>query len=55
MSFKDENWFTATWLFAENYLYRRIISIITNTKHWQNYDPYFSSKKKKKETFKLSF
>ncbi|CAG8616475.1 16503_t:CDS:2 [Gigaspora margarita] len=50
--FKDENWFTATWLFAESYLYRRIISIITNTKHWKNYDPYF---RQKEEAFKFSF
>ncbi|CAG8460907.1 7014_t:CDS:2 [Dentiscutata heterogama] len=50
--FKGENWFTASWLFAECYLYRRIISIITNTKHWRNYDPYF---RQKEESFKLSF
>ncbi|CAG8542202.1 20533_t:CDS:2 [Racocetra persica] len=50
--FKDENWFTATWLFAECYLYRRIISIITNTKHWQNYDPYF---RQKEDAFRVSF
>ncbi|CAG8501487.1 9730_t:CDS:2, partial [Cetraspora pellucida] len=50
--FKGENWFTATWLFAECYLYRRIISIITNTKHWQNYDPYF---RQKEDSFKVSF
>ncbi|CAG8544713.1 12615_t:CDS:2 [Cetraspora pellucida] len=50
--FKGENWFTTTWLFAECYLYRRIISIITNTKHWKNYDPYF---RQKEDSFKVSF
>ncbi|KAF0561751.1 DUF89-domain-containing protein [Gigaspora margarita] len=50
--FKNENWHTATWLFTECYLYRRITSIITNTKHWRNYDPYF---RQKEDAFKLSF
>ncbi|CAG8524865.1 13300_t:CDS:2, partial [Racocetra fulgida] len=50
--FKDENWFTATWLFAECYLYRRIVSIITNTKHWRNHDPYF---RQKEDAFRVSF
>ncbi|CAG8526584.1 7780_t:CDS:2 [Dentiscutata erythropus] len=50
--FKDEDWFTTSWLFAECYIYRRIVSIITNTKHWRNYDPFF---RQKEESFKLSF
>ncbi|CAG8482283.1 9345_t:CDS:2 [Scutellospora calospora] len=50
--FKNETWFTATWLFAECYLYRRIISIITNTKYWRNFDPFF---RQKEDSFKLSF
>ncbi|CAG8651490.1 17155_t:CDS:2, partial [Cetraspora pellucida] len=50
--FKDENWYSATWLFVECYLYRRIHSIFARTKHWKDYDPFF---RQKEVTFKASF
>ncbi|CAG8676231.1 9838_t:CDS:2 [Cetraspora pellucida] len=50
--FKDENWYSATWLFVECYLYRRIHSIFARTKHWKDYDPFF---RQKEVAFKASF
>ncbi|CAG8772459.1 9550_t:CDS:2, partial [Dentiscutata erythropus] len=50
--FKDDNWYSATWLFTECYLYRRIHSILSRTKHWNNYDPFF---RQKEDAFKGSY
>lgn len=50
--FKEENWYSASWLFAECYLYRRIRSILAKTKYWRNYDPFF---RQKEEILKASF
>ncbi|CAG8569733.1 1072_t:CDS:2 [Acaulospora morrowiae] len=49
--FKDKTWYTATWLFTECYLYRRVHSILVKTKHWNNHDPYFHQKE---EVFRSS-
>ncbi|KAJ9119330.1 hypothetical protein QFC24_005801 [Naganishia onofrii] len=48
---EDDTWFTAAWLFAECYLYRRIRTLFANTQHWTAYDPFFLSKE---ETYKSS-
>ncbi|KAF0492444.1 DUF89-domain-containing protein [Gigaspora margarita] len=50
--FKDDNWYSATWLFTECYLYRRIHSMFARTKHWNDYDPFF---RQKEDTFKASY
>ncbi|GBC03341.1 hypothetical protein RclHR1_05080007 [Rhizophagus clarus] len=50
--FKEENWYSASWLFTECYLYRRIRSILAKTKYWSNYDPFF---RQKEEILKASF
>ncbi|CAG8551779.1 7126_t:CDS:2, partial [Diversispora eburnea] len=49
--FEGEDWYSATWLFTECYLYRRIRSIFAKTKHWHDYDPFF---RQKLESFKAS-
>ncbi|RIA84697.1 hypothetical protein C1645_783524 [Glomus cerebriforme] len=49
--FREENWYSAPWLFTECYLYRRISSIFAKTEYWRNYDPFF---RQKEETFKAS-
>uniref|UniRef100_A0A1D1YII5 Sugar phosphate phosphatase n=1 Tax=Anthurium amnicola TaxID=1678845 RepID=A0A1D1YII5_9ARAE len=50
--FKDKNWYSATWLFTECYLYRRIHLTLAETKRWRSYDPYF---RQKEDSFKASF
>nr|CAG8551839.1 5810_t:CDS:2 [Entrophospora candida] len=50
--FHGENWYSATWLFVECYLYRRMHSAFAKSKHWKNYDPFF---RQKEDTFKASF
>ncbi|RIA90420.1 hypothetical protein C1645_693563 [Glomus cerebriforme] len=50
--FKDKNWYSATWLFTECYLYRRIHLSLAKTKHWRSYDPYF---RQKEDAFRASF
>ncbi|KAI8452488.1 hypothetical protein BY996DRAFT_6415459 [Phakopsora pachyrhizi] len=37
-------WFTASWLFTECYLYRRLFGFFRTTVHWKDYDPFESSK-----------
>ncbi|KAH9818923.1 hypothetical protein DFH28DRAFT_887612 [Melampsora americana] len=37
-------WFTASWLFAECYLYRRLNSFFNTSKHWKTYDPFHEPK-----------
>lgn len=44
-------WFNAPWLYSECYLYRRVHSFLTPTKHWRDYDPFHSQKNK---TFRAS-
>ncbi|BGP43169.1 Hairy/enhancer-of-split with YRPW motif protein 2 [Rhodotorula kratochvilovae] len=42
---KGENkWFTAPWLYAECYLYRRLRGLFAVTKHWALFDPFASQK-----------
>ncbi|KAL7341247.1 DUF89 domain-containing protein [Rhodotorula toruloides] len=42
---KGENkWFSAPWLFAECYLYRRLRGLFAVTKHWNLFDPFASQK-----------
>lgn len=47
----DNTWFTAPWLFAECYMYTRIRSYFSNSKYYQQYDPF---KKQKDDTFRSS-
>ncbi|KAI5449589.1 Hairy/enhancer-of-split with YRPW motif protein 2 [Naganishia albida] len=47
----NDTWFTASWLFAECYLYRLIRTLFARTTHWTQYDPFFTSKE---ETYKSS-
>ncbi|KAJ1967531.1 Hairy/enhancer-of-split with YRPW motif protein 2, partial [Dimargaris verticillata] len=42
--FAGKTWFTATWLFSECYMYRRIYQAFAVTEHWKDYD-YFAEKK----------
>ncbi|EGG05411.1 uncharacterized protein MELLADRAFT_107697 [Melampsora larici-populina 98AG31] len=37
-------WFTASWLFAECYLYRRLNSFFMSSEHWKTYDPFHEPK-----------
>lgn len=37
-------WFTASWLFAECYLYRRLNSFFTTSEHWKTFDPFHEPK-----------
>ncbi|GJN93724.1 hypothetical protein Rhopal_006781-T1 [Rhodotorula paludigena] len=37
-------WFTAPWLFAECYLYRRLRGLFAVTQHWNLFDPFASQK-----------
>ncbi|PKK65083.1 DUF89-domain-containing protein [Rhizophagus irregularis] len=50
--FNGEDWYSATWLFAECYLYRIIHSTLAETKQWRSYDPYF---RQKEDSFRASF
>lgn len=47
----DDTWFTAAWLFAECYLYRRLRTYFAKTKHWNQFDPFFTQKA---DTYKSS-
>ncbi|KAK9728206.1 Hairy/enhancer-of-split with YRPW motif protein 2 [Basidiobolus ranarum] len=49
--FDGKTWFSATWLFAECYLYRRIREIFNLSKLWKNYDPFT---RQKESTFMAS-
>ncbi|CAG8575746.1 10814_t:CDS:2, partial [Scutellospora calospora] len=49
--FKDDNWYSAAWLFMECYLYRRVRSILARTKQWNDYDPFL---RQKEDTFRAS-
>ncbi|BGP27397.1 duf89 domain protein [Rhodotorula toruloides] len=40
----QNNWFSAPWLFAECYLYRRLRGLFALTKHWNLFDPFASQK-----------
>ncbi|KPV72089.1 uncharacterized protein RHOBADRAFT_48988 [Rhodotorula graminis WP1] len=39
-----DTWFTAPWLGAECYLYRRLRGFFATTKHWTQFDPFASQK-----------
>ncbi|KAL0961202.1 hypothetical protein HGRIS_006170 [Hohenbuehelia grisea] len=42
---KNKNtWFTAPWLYAECYLYRRLRSLFRRTIHWLDFDPFLAQK-----------
>ncbi|WVN88821.1 uncharacterized protein L203_104035 [Cryptococcus depauperatus CBS 7841] len=47
----NRRWNTMNWLFAECYVYRRLRSYFSRTKHWKEYDPFFNQKA---ETYKSS-
>ncbi|GAA5988957.1 hypothetical protein JCM11641_001254 [Rhodosporidiobolus odoratus] len=40
----QDTWFSAPWLFAECYLYRRLSSLLAVTTHWPHFDPFGSQK-----------
>ncbi|OZJ04247.1 hypothetical protein BZG36_02481 [Bifiguratus adelaidae] len=42
--FKGKTWFTASWLFTECYMYRRIREVFQLTETWKDYDPFFRQK-----------
>ncbi|KAK4701394.1 damage-control phosphatase, subfamily III, partial [Phenoliferia sp. Uapishka_3] len=46
-SFSSTNtnkWFTASWLYAECYMYRRLRTLFAATKHWHLFDPFQTQK-----------
>ena len=47
----DASWFSAPWLFAECYLYRRLRILFAKSTHFRDYDPF---RKTKLETFRSS-
>ncbi|KAK1240505.1 hypothetical protein MKX07_004533 [Trichoderma sp. CBMAI-0711] len=47
----NPSWFQVPWLFAECYMYRRINSFFTTTKHWKSYDIFA---RQKTDTFRTS-
>ncbi|KAF8463693.1 hypothetical protein BDZ91DRAFT_731449 [Kalaharituber pfeilii] len=47
----NPHWFNAPWLFAECYLYRRLHTTFSLTKHWKNYDVF---RRQKLSTFRSS-
>ncbi|KAJ1979878.1 Hairy/enhancer-of-split with YRPW motif protein 2 [Dimargaris cristalligena] len=49
--FPQKTWFSATWLFSECYMYRRIYQCFSLTTHWRDFD-YFAEQKK--DTFHAS-
>ncbi|RUP43628.1 hypothetical protein BC936DRAFT_136927 [Jimgerdemannia flammicorona] len=42
--FPNSSWFSATWLFSECYLYRRVRESFNLTTTWSGYDPFFRQK-----------
>ncbi|KAF8245170.1 DUF89 domain-containing protein [Wilcoxina mikolae CBS 423.85] len=44
-------WFQVSWLYSECYLYRRLHSILAQTNHWRDYDPFHAQKN---NTFRAS-
>ncbi|BGP57978.1 hypothetical protein JCM8202_001932 [Rhodotorula sphaerocarpa] len=42
----EDKWFSAPWLYAECYLYRRLRGLFAVTKHWQQFDVFASQKLK---------
>ncbi|GAA6036170.1 hypothetical protein JCM8097_006813 [Rhodosporidiobolus ruineniae] len=40
----QDKWFTAPWLYAECYLYRRLHALFAVTQHWSLFDPFASQK-----------
>lgn len=47
----NPTWLDVTWLFAECYMYRRISTFFTLTKHWKSFDVFFDQKN---DTFRTS-
>jgi uncharacterized protein with ATP-grasp and redox domains len=47
----NPRWFEVPWLYSECYLYRRLHSYLTQTKHWKQYDPFHAQKN---STFRAS-
>ncbi|GAA5931130.1 damage-control phosphatase ARMT1 family protein [Sporobolomyces koalae] len=41
---QGQTWFTASWLFAECYLYRKLRGMFATTQHWNEFDPFASQK-----------
>ncbi|PWN52319.1 DUF89-domain-containing protein [Violaceomyces palustris] len=48
---ENPTWFSASWLFAECYLYRLLRSFFGRSQHWKRFDPFSKSKL---QTFKSS-
>lgn len=40
----SSRWFAVPWLYSECYLYRRLHSFLSQTKHWHDYDPFRAQK-----------
>ncbi|RKO92710.1 hypothetical protein BDK51DRAFT_8225, partial [Blyttiomyces helicus] len=40
-----KTWFSAPWLFAECFMYRKIRQILSKTKHWAEFDPFAEHQK----------
>ncbi|KAK3710618.1 Hairy/enhancer-of-split with YRPW motif protein 2 [Vermiconidia calcicola] len=47
----NPNWFNVSWLFSECYLYRRVHTLFSLSKHWKGYDVF---SKQKMSTFRSS-
>ncbi|KAH6603238.1 hypothetical protein Trco_008013 [Trichoderma cornu-damae] len=47
----NPTWFNVPWLFAECYMYRRLSTFFTTTRHWKNYDLFA---RQKTDTFRTS-
>ncbi|KAK3191871.1 Hairy/enhancer-of-split with YRPW motif protein 2 [Lecanicillium sp. MT-2017a] len=47
----NPSWHAVPWLFSECYMYRRMSTFFTLTKHWQDYDMFF---RQKMDTFRTS-